>query len=105
LVGADLAIQLRTYGLGGLSGALLDCAAAGLPTVANASLGAAVVVPEYVRCIPDGLSPVLLAEALAGLLDEGLAAVRPEAARRAFSGQRSFATYSRGLCAALALAA
>jgi glycosyltransferase involved in cell wall biosynthesis len=104
LVGADLAIQLRTYGLGGLSGALLDCAAAGLPTVANASLGAAVGIPDYVRCVPDSISPLLVAEALADLLDAGLATERPEAARLAFSGQRSFTTYSRGLCAALALA-
>ena len=105
LLGADLAVQLRTYGLGGLSGGLLDCVAAGLPSVANHSLGAAVGVPDYVRCIPDALSPLLLAEALADLLDLGLAAVRPEAARRAYSDQRSFAAYARGLCRALALAA
>ena len=105
LVGADLAIQLRTYGLGGLSGALLDCAAAGLPTVTTASLGMAVGVPDYVRCISDGLSPVLLAEALADLLDAGLAPQRLEAARSAFSEQRCFAAYSRRLCQALALAA
>ena len=94
---------MRTYGLGGLSGGLLDCAAAGLPTVTNKSLGAAVGVPAYIRCIPDALSPMLLAEALAGLLDAGLAAERPEAARRAFSEQRSFVAYSRRMCRALGL--
>jgi glycosyltransferase involved in cell wall biosynthesis len=103
LVGADLAIQLRTYGLGGLSGAVLDCAAAGVPTVTNASLGAAVGVPDYVRCVPDSISPLLVAEALADLLDAGIAATRPEAARLAFSGQRSFANYALGLCRALGL--
>jgi glycosyltransferase involved in cell wall biosynthesis len=101
LVGADLAIQLRTYGLGGLSGALLDCATAGLPAVTNTSLGAAVGVPEYVRCIPDSISPLLLAEALADLRDAGVAATRPEAARMAFSEPRSFANYAIGLCHAL----
>jgi hypothetical protein len=56
LVGADLAIQFCTCGLRSVSGALLDCAAAG-PTVANASLGAAVGVPlppraaSSVRCL------------------------------------------------------
>ena len=103
LVAADLGVQLRTYGLGGLSGGLLDCAAAGLPTVTNELLGAAVGVPAYIRCIPDALSPMLLAEALAGLLDAGLAAERPEAARRAFSEQRSFVAYSRRMCRALGL--
>ncbi len=105
LIGADLGIQLRTYGLGGLSGAVLDCAAAGLPTVTNAGLGEAVGVPGgYFRAIPDALSPVLLAEALAGLLEEaGLAAPRIEAERHAYSQSRSFHTYARLLCDALAL--
>jgi glycosyltransferase involved in cell wall biosynthesis len=104
LAGADLGIQLRTYGLGGLSGAVLDCAAAGLPTVTNASLGEAVGVPgSYFRTIPDALSPVLLAEALAELLKAGLAAQRPEPERRAFSESRSSRGYARLLCDALHL--
>jgi glycosyltransferase involved in cell wall biosynthesis len=104
LAGADLGIQLRTYGLGGLSGAVLDCAAAGLPTVTNVSLGDAVGVPSaYFRKIPDALSPVLLAESLAGLLEAGLTTQRPEAERRAYSQSRSFEVYARMLCDALAL--
>jgi glycosyltransferase involved in cell wall biosynthesis len=103
LVGADLGVQLRTYGLGGLSGALLDCAAAGLRTVTNAALGEAVGVPSgYVRSIPDALSPLLLAEALADLLETDVVARRLDE-RRAFSESRSFAVYARGLCRALAL--
>lgn len=103
LAAADLGVQLRTYGLGSVSGALIDCAGAGLPTVTNASLGAAIDVPGYVRRIPDALSPLLLAEALADLLDAGMAAVRPEAERAAFSEARSFVNYSRGLCDAMGL--
>ena len=104
LVAADLGVQLRTYGLGALSGGLLDCAAAGLPTVTNASLGEAVGTPTtYVRRIPDAPSPLLLAEALADLLDAGLAAVRPAAEREAFAEARSFANYARGLCGVLDL--
>jgi glycosyltransferase involved in cell wall biosynthesis len=103
LLGADLAVQLRTYGLGGLSGAVLDCAAAGLPTVTNESLAAAVGVPDYVRSIPDALSPLLLAEAWTDLRGQGLCAERPESARRAYSEQRSFRTYSLELCQALGL--
>jgi glycosyltransferase involved in cell wall biosynthesis len=104
LLGADLGVQLRTYGLGGLSGALLDCAAAGLPTVTNSSLGAAVGVPQsYVRDIPDALSPLRLAQALADLLHAGPSQECLEADRSAYSEERSFAAYARELCAALDL--
>jgi glycosyltransferase involved in cell wall biosynthesis len=104
LVGADLAIQLRTYSFGGLSGALLDCAAAGLPTVANASLARAVGVPSgYTRSIPDSISPLLLAEALAELVESGVTTVRADSERREFSERRSFKVYSKLLCEALHL--
>lgn len=104
LLGADLGVQLRTYSLGGLSGALLDCAAAGLPTVTNSSLGAAVGVPQsYVRTIPDALSPLRLAQALADLWHAGPSQECREADRSAYSEERSFAAYARELCVALDL--
>jgi glycosyltransferase involved in cell wall biosynthesis len=107
LIGSDLGVQLRTYGLGGLSGALLDCAAAGLPAVANQSLTESVGVPEaYIRTIRDAISPLLLAEALADLLDQTRtpgAASRREETRRAYSQERSFATYAQRLCHVLEL--
>ena len=106
LVGADLGVQLRTYGLGALSGGLLDCAAAGLPSVTNASLAEAVGIPTaYMRSIPDALSPLLLAEALADLLDAGLATSRAEEARQAFSDAHSFCNYAMGLYHGLGLEA
>jgi hypothetical protein len=92
--GARHGIQLRSYDLGGTSGALMDCAAVGLPTVTNASLGAAVGVPDYVRCIPDELSPPILAAALADLLAGDFAVNRPEELRRKYSEERSLRTYS-----------
>jgi glycosyltransferase involved in cell wall biosynthesis len=101
LLAADIGIQLRTFGLGGLSGALMDCIAVGLPTVTNNSLAEATGVPDYVHCIPDTISPILLAEALAGLLDQ--AAERPEDARRNFCETRNPHAYARRLCHALAL--
>lgn len=104
LVAADLAIQLRTYGLGGLSGGLLDCAAAAVPTVANASLAEAVGVPPgYTRCIPDALSPVLLAEALLDLMRAGVTLPRREEERAAYSRERSVEAYAHRLCRALEL--
>lgn len=105
LVGADAAIQLRTYALGGLSGALLDCIAAGLPTVGNRSLTDAVETPDqYVASIPDALSPVLLAKAVADLLEaqrEEGADRRRELVRAAFCQDRSMTSYAAALCRAL----
>jgi glycosyltransferase involved in cell wall biosynthesis len=104
LAGADLAIQLRTYGLGGLSGALLDCAAAGVPTVANDALAEAVRIPPgYTRRVPNALSPVLIAEALLDLLQSRATVARREEERLAFSEERSLEAYAHGLCRALEL--
>ena len=104
LIGADVSIQLRTYTLGGLSGGLLDCAAVGLPVVANSSLAATVLPPpSYTRRIPDALSPVLLAEAVAELVESGPTPRRREEDRRAFTEERSMRAYARHLCAALGL--
>ena len=104
LLAADVAIQLRTYGLGGLSGALLDCAAAGLPCVANQSLFDAVAPPAALTsAIPDALSPVLLAEQVASAVRRrGTGAL--EDARQEFCRERSLARYADHLMAALDLA-
>ncbi len=103
LIGADLGIQLRLTGFGSMSGALLDCIAAGLPTVANVSLAEGADAPSYVRRVPDALSPLLVAEALADLLDEGRARIDP--ARQAFAEAHSFRVYAERLCEALGLQA
>jgi glycosyltransferase involved in cell wall biosynthesis len=101
LVGADVGVQLRTYRLGGLSGALLDCIAAGLPAVANEHLAAAMDAPDYVARIPDSLSAVLLAEAIASIVEVGSHLNRPLAQRHEVLGLRNFDSYSRHLLAAL----
>jgi hypothetical protein len=82
----------------------MDCAAAGLPTVTTLSLAEAVgVAASYISAIPDAISPVLLAEALAEFLEAGLVARRPEAERYAFAEARSLRNYARALCEALSL--
>jgi glycosyltransferase involved in cell wall biosynthesis len=103
LVAADLGVQLRLTYLGSLSGALLDCIAAGLPTVTNASLAEMMDAPSYVRRVPDKISPLLVAEALADLVDEGVARTCTESARQAYSEVHSFRVYAERLCAALEL--
>jgi glycosyltransferase involved in cell wall biosynthesis len=103
LLAGDLGIQLRLTYLGSLSGALLDCIAAGLPTVTNIGLAEAMDVPDYVRAVPDALSPLLIAEALADLLQTGMTKNRPEAARAAYSDAHSFRIYAKDLCDAIGL--
>lgn len=104
LMGANLALQLRTHALGSLSGALIDCAAVGLPTVANQSLIDAAGVPAaYNRGVEDGLSPQLVAEALADLHEAGLGYSRDEDTRHAFSQDRSMTNYASRLCRVLGL--
>ncbi|MGH7119753.1 MAG: glycosyltransferase, partial [Acetobacteraceae bacterium] len=63
LLAADLAIQLRRFGFGSISGTLSDCIAAAVPTIANAELAETMAVPSFVATIPDPVSPVLLANA------------------------------------------
>lgn len=99
LVGADLGVQLRTAGPGNVSGALADCIAAGLPTVASATLSDALDAPDYVRPVPDNPSPLLVAEAAAALLARG----PTDAARRAYAAEHGFDRYAARLCAALGL--
>ena len=53
---------------GGLSGALLDCIAAGLPTVSNSDLALALNAPEYVVQVPDKPSSDDVADALTHIL-------------------------------------
>ena len=72
LAAADAAIQLRKYGLGALSGSLLDCIVAGIPTVANAQLSRAMEAPSYVKPLPDNLSPKEIAKALTAIRENDL---------------------------------
>ena len=103
LAAADVGVQLRTYQFGGLSGALLDCMAAGLPTVATAHLAEAIFAPAFVRTVPDAISAVLLAETVAEIVDSGSHLQRPLEARRALLAERNFDVYATGLLAALGI--
>lgn len=107
LLGSDLAIQLRTHGLGSVSGALSDCGAAGLATVANEGLMRSAGLPQiYGRSVPDALSPRIIAENLAALFEElaapGMAGRRAEA-RMGYVSDRSPEAYAQGLLRCLKL--
>ncbi|ADL02588.1 glycosyltransferase [Brevundimonas subvibrioides] len=97
LVAADIGVQLRTYQMGGLSGALNDCISAALPSIANAHLAEAMQAPDFVKRVPDGLSSLLIAEAALGILSESERGQRPVAEARAFAETRSPAGYCQAL--------
>lgn len=97
LIAADIGLQLRTFQLGSLSGAVLDCIAAGLPAVANAHLADACDSPGFIRRVPDGISAVLVAEAIAAIAEEGLHHRRPLDERDAVLAHRTFDSYAERL--------
>lgn len=101
LLAADAAVQLRTHFFGGLSGALLDCIAVGLPTVANDDLALAMEAPTYVSAVPDHPSPVLIAEALAEISQRGANRSQFDEARRHYCEVHSFKNYAQQLCEGL----
>lgn len=97
VVAADAGVQLRSHFFGGLSGALMDCVAAGLPTVANEDLAAAIEAPAYIARVPDRPSSAAVAEALAACLAQGGDRSRHEASREAFAADHGFDAYARSL--------
>jgi glycosyltransferase involved in cell wall biosynthesis len=105
LLAADIGLQLRSMTFGSISGALMDCVTAGLPTVANEDLAGALDAPDYVRRVNDKFNPVLIAEAAAELIEAGLHSQRPEEARLAYAEEHSPAVYADRLLSALGLAA
>lgn len=99
ILAADAAIQLRTHRSGGISAALMDCIVAGLPTVANEDLAAALDAPASVRRVTDDFTAAAVAAALGPLL--GGPVERDEAARLRYCAEHSMAAYAERLLDAL----
>ncbi len=97
LAAADLAIQLRVFGLGGLSGAVLDVIGAGIPTVVNDNLAEAMDSPDYILRIPDTISPICIAEALADAMEKKLYLSRFHPQRDQYLQIHNFDYYSKQL--------
>jgi glycosyltransferase involved in cell wall biosynthesis len=98
LLAADVAIQLREGGPGNISGALQDCIAAGLPSVANADLAQNLNAPSYVTRISDALDEAEIAAALAAAGPQDT-----ETARRAYCAACSMDRYAEQLLRVLEL--
>ncbi|QCG92192.1 glycosyltransferase (plasmid) [Azospirillum sp. TSH100] len=97
LVAADCGIQLRKIGFGQGSGAIAECAVAGLPTVTNDGIASSIEAPGYIRRVPDILSPPLIAEQILDMHRDGSFGRRMSDERNSFIGKHSFAHYARTL--------
>ena len=101
LLGVDGALQLRTSKLLSLSGALADCIAFGVPTVASADLASEMDAPSYVVPVASASRALPIAEAVAGLRHLRRDACEPE--RQAYLARRSADGYARALLEGLGL--
>jgi glycosyltransferase involved in cell wall biosynthesis len=96
LLAMDGALQLRRAGAGQISGALQDCIAAGLPTVASHDLAENLQAPSYVHRVSDQFDPQEIAQALAGMLDAA-GRHKHEAERTDYCATHSMAHYVNSL--------
>ncbi len=103
LLAADFGLQLRLTGRGNISGALQDCIAAGLPSVADDDLAAALDAPDYVARVDTAGDPALIADAFEGLIAKGLNRQRDMAARADYCDAHSMENYAKKLCGVLGL--
>jgi glycosyltransferase involved in cell wall biosynthesis len=101
IVAANAGIQLRAHFYGGISGALADCVAAGLPTVANEDLATAIDAPCYISRVPDRPAAEQLVDALSSCLIHSADRHGQEQARLAYSRKHNFDDYARRLLSRL----
>ena len=103
LLAADCGLQLRAGGKGNISGALQDCIAAGLPSVANDDLAENLDAPSFVRRVPDRLNPTEISNALRRVFVGNQPRNVYEPERAAYCDEHSMARYASSLCATLEL--
>jgi len=103
LLAADFGLQLRLGSLGNISGALSDCIAAGLPTVASADLADNVDAPSFIRRVPDPPAPADIVAAFQELLAHGRQRGGWVEERFAYCERHSMRNYAKGLCEILGL--
>jgi glycosyltransferase involved in cell wall biosynthesis len=104
LLAADAGLQLRVGRPGNISGALQDCIAAGLPTVASEDLAENLQAPAFISRVSDRLDPAEIAAALT----KTLGAQPPgafEDARAAYCEAHSMERYAASLCEILDISA
>ena len=97
LIASDVGLHLSKVAFGRFAGPLVDCIAAGMPSVANAELAASADAPQdAVLTVSDMLSSLDIALALKRAIEAGPAGDRAERLRTC-AGQRTAAAYTRSL--------
>lgn len=96
LLAADFGLQLRIGQPGNVSGALQDCIAAGLPTVANHDLADNLDAPSYIHRVGDELNPIEIRDAFLTL--RATHGTGYEQERQAYAERYSMARYAERLC-------
>ena len=101
LLAVDVAVQLRRLRLG-VSGALADCVAHGVPTVATAGIAEELDAPSYVVRVPHETTPLLLAEHLMPQLRPRTGrTAEVETERRSYLERRNMTAYAQELMLAV----
>jgi glycosyltransferase involved in cell wall biosynthesis len=104
LLGADIAVQLRSSARLSLSGTLADCIAFGIPAVTTETIAQELDAPSYVATTPAVTSSLLVAEAILSLHGRREAETESlDVERRDYLDRRSADRYARALLDALGL--
>ncbi|HEX7388518.1 MAG TPA: glycosyltransferase [Acidiphilium sp.] len=99
LAAADVAVQLRRAPPGSISGALMDAVAAGIPSVASATLAEALEPPDYVTAVDDDAGAETIAAAIGAALERDRC--ETEALRTEFLDRRGMGRYAARLVEAM----
>lgn len=103
VIAADAAVQLRNHFFGGLSGAMLDCIASGLTTIANQDLAEALDSPANVLRVSDDLVPEEISQALEKVVAADTYRDRLSVCRERYLEEHSFERYAEKLLQVLGI--
>ena len=95
LLAVDLGVQLRISPLLGVSGPVSDLAAFGTPAVASSGLCADVAAPDFIRRLPDSVSPVNVAQEIVNYLQEPTPDDEREHQRRTYMARHTPELYAQ----------
>ena len=103
LLAGDLSVQLRMSSILGISGAIVDSAAFGMPALASEPLVSDMDLPEYVERIPVVISPLQLAEGIEQRLFAPKSPAELESLRLTYVNTYTRELYARELLKAMGI--
>ncbi len=97
LLAVDVGVQLRISPMLGVSGPLSDLAAFGTPSVASSGLATDVDAPSFINRLPEGVSALIVAEAIETVLSNPLDPVEVESQRLSYLAGKTPEIYAEML--------